>query len=75
MKLTFENDIHNTEIIVSPAETGVTKHNEPCATFTDKQLHTICKTLCGVSDCTCGGIRGNYCHDDNGKSYLVMLCS
>lgn len=49
-KVTLHNDYHNTEVTVIPPANG---H------LSARQTRRVEKALCGMSDCTCGTIRGH----------------
>lgn len=63
-KVTLVNDFHNTEcnVVLSISENGTFK-------FTPAQSQKIDKTLCGISDCTCGTIRGRSFITDTGETF------
>ena len=50
--ITIRNDFHNTE----------TKTKVIDGIISESKLKRVEKTLCGMSDCTCGSIRGTQDH-------------
>jgi len=48
--VTLSNDFHNSSVVVR------VPHNGVLSPSTTKRVY---RELCGISDCTCGGIRGS----------------
>ena len=69
--ITVSNSIHNTEITMV-AETWETTLGEMMAEVSVKELEKACRKLCGMKDCTCGGLRGRGI-DENGKEYTITI--
>jgi hypothetical protein len=72
MLMTFKNEFHRKEIVIEARETGLTKHEERYAEFTERQIKEVAMTLCGVKDCTCHKYEP-YCEGEDGSKYLVMM--
>ena len=60
--LTIINDFHNTEIRLHPRREGQTWY------LTPRQYARAQKGLCGMADCSCGGI---HCRTGGGASLIV----
>lgn len=66
---TIRNDFHNSEVRIRCE--GVSHiHGECTIRPNRRQLQRIRRELCGIADCTCGGMRGRQRTDD-GKSLIV----
>lgn len=75
---TLKNDFHNTEARVrcegraliygAGYPGGIIQACE--IRLTKRQLQRVWRTLCGIADCPCGGIRGPQRTDD-GKQLIV----
>ena len=63
-KVTLVNEFHNTEVnvIIDINEKGLFK-------LSDSQNSKIHKELCGLSDCTCGGVRGKCYYTESGEFF------
>jgi len=75
MIITLTNDFHNTAIRV--------RVDRLPAALSERQTKRVISALCGMSDCSCGVIRGPQSHDgkalvtdwDQGQqgSYRIMI--
>lgn len=64
LKITLVNNFHNTS-----CNAIINIDNKGYFRFTESQNRRIEKTLCGLSDCQCGTIRGTCFETDNNKSF------
>ncbi len=70
-KMTFTNDYHNSEVTLHVADDGWLTHS---------QAKRMGRELCGLTDCTCGGIRGkqehgmiDYAEADNSLGVVIRV--
>lgn len=61
MLITLTNDFHNTEVRM--------RVDRLPAALSERQTRRVISTLCGVSDCSCGVIRGPQEH--NGRKLVT----
>ena len=70
----IKNNFHNTTARLRVSDLRIAPElrdgNEYFCTITESQLRRAVRKLCGMKDCTCGGVRGPQKH--NGV-YLVVL--
>ena len=67
MTITLRNNFHNSEVNVRIAEWG--------ATLTESQAKRVRKELCGLSECTCGAVRGPQGHTDGDDYFHIEAIS
>ena len=67
--MTIKNDFHNTSVVVVGELVDYATHWE--TTLSDSQMKRVKRVLCGMRDCTCGGIRGR--QEYLGKKLIVTL--
>jgi len=72
--ITIKNDFHSTEASV-PAYTYETRTGRMVAVVHPTDLSKACRVLCGISDCTCGAIRGEATDRDGNACYLEVIGS
>lgn len=66
------NDFHNTETMVHVVTTYETKYEGIfVAVVRPEEITKASMALCGIKDCTCGGIRPNLLADDKGRVYHI----
>ena len=68
--LTLTNDFHNTEAVVHPRVVCVNEWGQRFLGLTHSQVRRADRKLCGMPDCSCGGIAG-----ERGGRYWLSLDS
>jgi len=68
--LELRNDFHNTSTTVRATVTDL-GGGELCVFMSDRQFAQVCKRLCGIPKCTCGGVRGPQQHEGQAIALFV----